>query len=172
MTTTDTTIETGSLSAFLATGDVANLMPLADYFAETDRETAAQWVRHVIAGHTDKHAVRFFLEHGWRSGDIATSFRNAVGLADAEAWFDALEADGEASCDWEVDPDASYEAEQTDDSGPRELYGCVVTVTVNGEEFRESLWSIDLDTSRPFRPDPYARAVEAELKAELRRRLS
>ena len=175
-TTTDTSVEAGCLQAFLATGDVGHLLPLADHFAEVGLEAASATVRRVTDGEVSAEAVRFFMKHCGRdtlstSAGMWLQFTcDGIKYADAEAWFEELEEDGRATVTWERDEESERENE-----ADGEIYGCVVAIWTDATQTMtgatESLWNIELDTSRPFQRDPYARVVEAELKDELRRRL-
>lgn len=156
------------LEAFLASGDVGHLLPLADYADETDRPALAEDVRAVLALAPEQaEAVRFFVRHAGYSygaeGPTAGRIRGALELARAEEWFAGLE---DGHIEWEVDFDAM--AAPSGDEEPRMYYGCVLTV--DGTD-QESLWNVDLagDPWPRYNParDPYARVVEAELAALL-----
>jgi hypothetical protein len=177
--TTDTTIETGCLQAFLASGDVGHLLPLADHFAETDREGAADTVRRVIAGDVAAGAVRFFVQNGRRCGHgVANWLAGAVEFADVEAWFDSQEG---AEVFWAEDDDADRSwMDDTSEDDERPLWYCNVTISPDADTATGTvgwvLGGINIAGSphdEGFnRRDPYCRVVEAELKSKLYARLA
>lgn len=171
MTAEQTLTDLACLRAFLASGDVGNLLPLADFADETGRPDFAETVRRVISGDVDAGAVRFFLKHGsaYGSENLGASWLlGAVHYADIETWFDGMDGVTE----WEIDEDGRDEEEGV-------MFGCVVGIQCgNGDDEThretESLWAIGLNGDpwdNPRDRDPYCRVVEAELKSQLRARL-
>ncbi len=175
MTATDPTADTdlAFLRAFVASGDVGHLLPLADHAEETDRHQLAYRARRVIQfARALAEPVRFFLEHGNALNGPANWFAGALHYAEVELWFADLEAEGRAQVRWVDDPDAdrSWMDEADDHDAP--AYGCIVELLDDGEPTGEgeSCWGTFLATypTGPGR-DPYARVLEAELKSELHR---
>lgn len=179
MKTSDTSVEVGTLTAFLTDGDVGHLLPLADHFAETGRDEMSATVHRVIADEVSAKAVRFFATHAGYSYGAETvewaRFRCGVELAEAEAWFQVREtADwspepGSLSFQWEPDADYFADDEEGEDA-PGIGWSCLL-VRLNDDNSVDVVQSLHgITFAGDGYPDgqDYKRVVEAELASEQR----